>query len=73
MAPPCPASVQQPFMTAQDVVAMAWPFWFQNMSAVPTIATAVTNAFTTAESMDELCHHLEWVHAGRCDLVHFLM
>jgi len=75
MAPPCPASVQRLPMMAQDVVAiaMARTFWFQNMSAMPTIATALGNAFTTAESAQDLCHHLEWVHVGRRDLVHFLM
>jgi len=60
-------------MTPQDLVAMARPFWFHGMEATPTIASAVVNAYTTEHSVEHLNHYLQWVHAGRHDLVNFLL
>jgi len=52
---------------------MARPFWFHGMEATPTIASAVMNAYTTEHSAEQLDHYLQWVHAGRRDLLNFLL
>jgi len=60
-------------MTADDMVAMARPFWFMGLEATLTIASAVVRNFTTDMSEVDTAQHLEWVHMGRRDLVHFLL
>ena len=61
-------------MTTVDLIGMARPFWFTPIDeAAPTAASAVLERFSTPLTNANLATNLAWAHAGRRDLVQYLL
>jgi len=81
IAPPCPATDRSPPsippgqlpLRPQDVIAMAWPFWFDATDGPSRTVSAVLQQYVTTIDPTLLWTHAEWAHAGRRDLALHLL
>jgi len=57
-----------------DIIGMARPFWFNQIDDVASrAASAVLERFSSPLSHENLAINIRWVHAGRRDLVQYLL
>ena len=61
-------------MTMVDLIGMARPFWFTPIDeAASRVASAVLERFSTPLTHSNLVTNMSWAHAGRHDLVQYLL
>ena len=72
VTPPDPPA--RPPLTTMDIIGMAKPFWFNPIdNAASRVASAVLENFSTPVSHENLAINVQWAHAGRRDLVQYLL
>ena len=61
-------------MSTVDLIRIVCPFWFLPIrEAAHRAATALLESFSTPLEHRDLVTNLQWVQAGRCNLVQYLL
>jgi len=64
----------RPPMSTVELIGMARPYWFLPIDeAAPRVASAVLEMFLTPLTHSNLVTNLSWAHAGKRDLVQYLL